>query len=79
MDYVWVLQQIETGGELCFTSEHLAMQAAERLVGNRAVNFVGGTERMMLYGPGDGTTSIMIRRFTRGEAVGMDFPVPPKE
>jgi hypothetical protein len=76
-EYVWVLQNLETGGDACFTAEHLAMHAAEGIVGNRAVAFVGGEERMMIYGRGDGTTSVMIRRFSREEAVQMDFPVPP--
>ena len=67
---VWILQNLDNGATLAFDAEHLAMHAAEKMVGNRAVGGVGDT---MVYGPGDGTTTVMIRRMTREQAA-MFFP-----
>lgn len=75
MDTVWVLQDLDTGAELAFTAQHLAMHAAEKIVGNRAVS---GTGDILLYGPGNGTTRVMVRRFTRDEVRRMwpDISIP---
>jgi hypothetical protein len=66
-EHVWLLQITETNSELWFTAEHLAMHVAERMVGNRSVARL--PDGMLLYGPGDGTTSVMIRRFRRSDAL----------
>jgi hypothetical protein len=63
--YVWILQDLDTGAEHWFYSEHIAMHNAERIVGNNAV---GGDREFKLYGPGNGTTRVMVRKFTREEA-----------
>ena len=75
--YLWSLRNFDTGANLCFGAEHLAMQAAEEMVGNNAVARVGN---VLLYGPGDGTTSVMIERITRDVALklGLDG-IPPLE
>lgn len=70
MQPVWILQNLDNGAELAFNAEHLAMHAAEKMVGNRSVADCGD---ILMYGRGDGTTSVMIRRFTRDEAA-MIFP-----
>ncbi len=75
MDDVWLLTDMRSDKfvEHVFTAEHLAMHAAEKLVGNRAV---AGDAEIMLYGPGDGTVSVMIRKLPRELAVEMDLCVP---
>lgn len=60
--HYWLLQDLDTKSELVFTDEHLAMHAAEKIVGNRSFAKMPDG---YFYGPGDGTTRIMVRRFTR--------------
>lgn len=59
-----MVRNLETGAEHWTTMEHLAMHMAEGMVGNRSVAVLDGGA-IMLYGPGDGSTSVMVRRFTR--------------
>jgi hypothetical protein len=73
--YVWLLQNLDTKAKLVFTAEHLAMHTAERMVGNRAVALPGSGDTM-LYGPGDGSTSVIIRRMTRELALRLDLDIP---
>lgn len=74
----WLLQDFDAGDGhgLVFTAEHLAMHAAEKIVGNRSPAFVGGSEGMLLYGPGDGTTRVMIRAFDGSMIQKMGFNLP---
>jgi len=62
---VWILQDLETKSVLAFDSQHLAMHAAESLVGNRSWS---GDDRIMCYGDGDGATRIIIRSIPRDVA-----------
>ena len=79
MDCLWLLQDLDRGSDHVFTAEHLALHAAEKIVGNPNGAFVGGSEQMTLYGPGDGTTRIMVRRFTRDELLAMGIDCPPAD
>ena len=72
--HVWFLQNFDTNAEHVFTDESLALRTAEMMVGNRSA---GGDREIRLYGPGDGTTSVMVRRFTREDAEAMGLDVPP--
>ncbi len=71
--YVWILQDLDTEAEFAFNAQHMAMRHAEGIVGNRAVSGPIGSDMAMLYGPGDGATRVMIRRFPRDLALRM-FP-----
>jgi hypothetical protein len=75
--YVWLLQDLRCAPivEHVFTAEHLAMHAAERIVGNRSVARIDHGD-IMLWGPGDGTTQVMVRKFTREDALMMDLFIP---
>lgn len=75
--HVWYMQDLETGGEACFNDLHMAMHAAEGIVGNRS--FAKPDQDILLYGPGDGSTRVMIRKFRRSEAVAMDLDVPMED
>ncbi len=74
--FVWILQNLNTSAIHILTAEHLAMSMAERMVGNRAVARSG---EILLYGPGDGTANVMIRRMTRQDAAKFfpDENMPP--
>lgn len=61
---VWVLQNFDTGVDQTFETADEAMRAAERMVGNRSAAFADGGQ-IVLYGRGDGTVSVMVRRFPR--------------
>lgn len=66
-DYVlWhmIRQDIDDAKPEEFTSEKAAIDAAAAIVGNRSVARAGGDE-ILLLGPGDGTTSVLIRAYTR--------------
>jgi hypothetical protein len=72
-DRFWLMRDFDTQSLHVFSAEHLAMHAAERLVGNRAV---GIGNKVLLYGPGDGSTRIMIEPITRRDAINLDLPIP---
>jgi hypothetical protein len=61
---VWILQNLDTGAEQLFEAAGPAMRAAEAMVGNRSPAVCDGGA-IVLYGPGDGSTSVMVRRFPR--------------
>ena len=74
--YAWLLQDLNAGPNhgLAFTEEHLAMDAAERIVGNKsAAHMPDG----WLYGPGDGTTRVMVRQLPIDwiQRMGIDVPL----
>ncbi len=75
--YVWILDDMrkDTFVTHVFTAEHLAMHAAEQMVGNRV--YAKPDDEFLLYGPGDGTVSVMIRKWPRELALqcGFDLPV----
>lgn len=71
--YVWVVQNLDWNAHKTFNTRDEAVREAERTVGNRSAANLGGAEEMTLYGPGDGTTSVMVRKFTREEAIAMEF------
>lgn len=75
--YVWFLQNLDSGFERVFREERQARQAAEQMVGNRSAADMGGGEGY-LYGPGDGTTSVMVRRFTTEDATAMGLQIPER-
>ncbi len=75
--YLWLLRNFDTSSLHLFTAEHLAMHAAEKRVGNRSVILSGNGA--LLYGPGDGTVSIMIERITRENAIMLNLDgIPPQ-
>jgi hypothetical protein len=78
-DYIWLLQDPETNLELVFTAQHLAMHAAEKIaekiVGNNSAAVLDYGD-ILLYGPEDGTTQVMVRKFTRDDALSMGFDIP---
>lgn len=83
MDLLWLVQDFDSNSNNVFTELHLALHAAERIVGNRAVSVSPGMGANntpgYLYGPGDGTTRVMVRAFTRDMLLMMDIPVLPAE
>jgi hypothetical protein len=70
---VYVLQNLLNSAVLIYNELHLAMDAAERMVKNRSVNDLGDT---LLWGPGDGSTTVMVRRMSRDDAEQFDVPMP---
>ncbi len=46
--HVWILQDLDTQATHAFDEQHIAQTNAERIVGNRAAAFVGGSEMMIL-------------------------------
>jgi hypothetical protein len=70
---VWILQYLDcAGGYLGFTDGAQARRTAERIVGNRAAAHAPGVG--YLYGPGDGSTSVMVRDFDDDELARKMFP-----
>ena len=74
-DYAWLLQDLDVGPDhgLVFTEEHLAMQAAEKIVGNRSPALWADG---YLYGPGDGTTRVMLRHLPKTLIQQMGYDIP---
>lgn len=73
-DHSWLLQDLEIENHgLVFSEEHLAMHAAEKIVGNRAAARAGDG---YLYGPGDGTTRVMVRQLPNKFITAMGFDIP---
>jgi hypothetical protein len=62
-DLVW--EVLATGAEShtlgVFESVSAARRLAESAVGNRSYAAPGGRGKMFLYGPGDGSTTVMVR------------------
>lgn len=63
--HVWIVQNLDRGTEAAYPTKAAALDAAARIVGNRS--FAPWPDGYFA-GPGDGTTSVMIRRFARGLA-----------
>jgi hypothetical protein len=61
---VWIVLDLDQGSRNVgtFETQREAEQLAIRLVGNNAAARCG---EIILYGPGDGTTSVMVRRWPR--------------
>ena len=76
----WLLQNLDTGAEHVFKDKHIALHNAEIMVGNRSAAEVPnmGAENTpgYLYGPGDGTTSVMVRGFTESDILAMGYNLP---
>lgn len=64
-DLVWVTMNLDDGNRLAYAGPSLqtACRVAEALVGNRAAAHTGSD--IILYGPGDGNTSVMVRQLPR--------------
>ncbi len=80
-DLFWLVQDLEIKGHgLTFKDKHMALHAAEKIVGNRSVAEVpamgAASTPGYLYGPGDGSTRVMVRCFTRDDLLHMDLPIP---
>ncbi len=74
--YIWLVQDLrrDPPTELCFSIEHMAIIAAEEMVGNRSAAMIDRGD-ILLYGPGDGTTEVMVRKFRREDAVKMGLDI----
>lgn len=72
MVLVWVTMNLDDGGRIAYAgpSQQVACRVAEALVGNRSAAVAG---EIVLYGPGDGTTSVMVRQLPRN-AIGPADP-----
>lgn len=74
-DDVWLVKDLEgQHGEVCYVDKRKAQRFAEQIVGNRAV---ADTGEILLYGRGDGSTRLMVRRWPREWALKGDTPIIP--
>ena len=71
MEELWTVHNVIDDTLKAYTSKRLAMDEAERIVGNSAA--ASPADGMILYGPGNGETSVLLQRTTR-EWLG-DIPV----
>lgn len=62
-DDIWYVNDMEGSGT-AHECERCACRRAEGIVGNKAVARAAGGE-IRLYGPGDGTTRVMVRELPR--------------
>ena len=63
-DFVWVTIDVENGSRIIYAgSRDKAMRVAGVLVGNNS--YAGPMGDIYLYGPGDGSTSVMVRQLPR--------------
>jgi hypothetical protein len=63
-DLVWVTMNLEDGNRIAYAgpSRGVACRVAAALVGNSSG---ADTGEIVLYGPGDGTTAVMVRQLPR--------------
>jgi hypothetical protein len=66
MEMVWVTMNLDDGNRLAYAgpSKATACRVAAALVGNNAAGHTGSD--IVLYGPGNGTTSVMVRQLPKG-------------
>src|SRR5262245_8744151 len=64
-DLVWVTMNLDDGNRIAYAGPYrlVACRVAAALVGNSSGTNTG---EIVLYGPGDGTTSVMVRQIPRG-------------
>jgi hypothetical protein len=64
-DLVWVTMNLEDGNRIAYAGDSCqkACEVAAALVGNTSAGRTGSD--IILYGPGDGTTSVMVRQIPR--------------